>query len=381
MKNHKHIIFCEEHYNPLGIVRSLGEAGINPIGVIIKSKKRLTSKSKYWSKVHLVDSIMAGFKLILNEYGNEDNKPFIYTSDDTITSLLDHNYELLKDRFIFFNAGTSDRISNYMNKDAINNLAIKHGLNVLDAVVVEHGVIPDNLEYPVITKSIASTVGGWKKDVHICHSSEELKTAYDHIEASTVLIQKYIEKKNELCIDGFSISKGQECYFTIASNYTYILPNTYSSQMIIYNLDNSDLENKLKRMLEEVEFEGIFSIEFLVDENDELYFCEINFRNSTWSYASTCAGMNLPYLWASGMIEKLDRNKIYKTIPAGFNAMVEINDFKDRVLAKRISFFKWIKQLKGSNCRFYLGKHDIKPVFSLFCSTLVTKVLKNSTNL
>lgn len=38
LANHKFIVFSEEHYNPLGVIRSLGEEGIKPIGIIIKGK-------------------------------------------------------------------------------------------------------------------------------------------------------------------------------------------------------------------------------------------------------------------------------------------------------------------------------------------------------
>lgn len=43
------IVFAEEHYNPLGVVRSLGENGIRPVGIFIESKDKLASKSKYLS--------------------------------------------------------------------------------------------------------------------------------------------------------------------------------------------------------------------------------------------------------------------------------------------------------------------------------------------
>ena len=33
--NHKCIVFAEEHYNPLGVIRSLGENGIKSIGIFI----------------------------------------------------------------------------------------------------------------------------------------------------------------------------------------------------------------------------------------------------------------------------------------------------------------------------------------------------------
>lgn len=36
VKKHKFIVFGEDHYNPLGICRSLGEEGIPVIAVLIK---------------------------------------------------------------------------------------------------------------------------------------------------------------------------------------------------------------------------------------------------------------------------------------------------------------------------------------------------------
>lgn len=34
LKKHKFILLCEDHYNPLGICRSLGEVGITPIPIV-----------------------------------------------------------------------------------------------------------------------------------------------------------------------------------------------------------------------------------------------------------------------------------------------------------------------------------------------------------
>ena len=59
------IVLCGEHYNPLGIIRSLGEAGIKPIAIVKKNEFQLTSKSKYIKKLHFVNSIEEGFNLLL----------------------------------------------------------------------------------------------------------------------------------------------------------------------------------------------------------------------------------------------------------------------------------------------------------------------------
>ena len=135
-------------------------------------------------------------------------KPYIFTSDDITTSFLDHKYDLIKDKFIFYNAGYKDRITHYMGKDTILQLAEKHGIPVLKNVVVDKGEIPEGLEYPLITKAAISTIGAWKKDVFICNNQEELEEAYKHIRSSRVMLQKYIHKKNELALEAVSANKG-----------------------------------------------------------------------------------------------------------------------------------------------------------------------------
>ena len=360
---HKHIVFGGEHYNPLGVIRSLGEFGIKPVYIVMDSKLKFASKSKYIHKVHVVSSIEEGYKLLLDVYGNEKNKPFLYSTDDSFEGYIDERYDELKDRFYFFNAGKSGRVNEFMNKEAIGNLAVKHGLNFLKTWRVKVGVIPEDIEYPVITKAVDSKSFGWKSLVHICKDQEELKDAFSKINATEILLQKYIQKKNEYCLDGMSVNKGKNLYISIASTYNYLLADSYSPYMTITNFNRNDILGGLKGMFEEIGFERIYSVEFLVDSNDQLYFGEINFRNSTWSYASTRAGMNLPVLWAKGMIGE-DYGDI-KKIKEGFTAMVEFADFNNRVREQKLSFSKWYKDYKKADCRFYVGKNDIKPMFGM----------------
>lgn len=47
-------------------------------------------------------------------------------------------------------------------------------------------------------------------------------------------------------------------------------------------------------MFSEIQFEGIFEVEFMVDADGKLCFLEINFRNSTWSLASMNVSIPLP---------------------------------------------------------------------------------------
>lgn len=365
LSDHKFIVFALDHYNPLGMIRTLGENGIAPIYIAVKHRIDLGVKSKYVSCVHKVDSVEEGYRILLKEYGNEKIKPFLLTSDDRTTGYLDEKYDELKDKFILFNAGEAGRITEFMDKEKVLELAKKHGLKVLDTRVLNKGEIPADLDYPIITKSISPNVGGWKSDVHICKSKEELEKAYETIESPLVLVQKFIEKKNEFCLDGFSANKGKDFFVGIASTYKYLIPGYYSPYMDVFNFTNEEMRKSLNSMMEEIGFEGVFSIEFLIDEYDNYWFCEINFRNSTWSYASTVAGMPLAYLWARTMLEGKIPEDAEKVIPEGFTAMVEPIDYSKRIELGLCTPGKWLADFKKTNCGFYYSADDLEPFYEM----------------
>ena len=124
-----YIVFGFEHYNPLGIVRSLGENGINSIGIIIRNERKITSKSKYLKKIYFVNSIEEGYRVLINEFAGKNN--FVFTSDDQIENYLDEHFDELKDKFYFFNCGKKGGVAIYQNKYNILKMAEKHGIQYL----------------------------------------------------------------------------------------------------------------------------------------------------------------------------------------------------------------------------------------------------------
>ena len=94
-----------------------------------------------------------------------------------MTSFLDCRYEEIKDKFIFYNAGETGRITKYMDKELLSELAVKYGLKIPKTYCVKKGSIPTGITYPVITKAKDSVQYGWKENVFICNSEEELKNA------------------------------------------------------------------------------------------------------------------------------------------------------------------------------------------------------------
>ena len=368
LKNHEFIVFAMDHYNPLGLIRSIGEGlGAKTIVIAEKSKTDISSYSKYTKEYIRVETPSEGFEILMNRFANKSGrKPFLLTCDDKTIEFLDNRYEEWKDSFIGFNAGANGRITQFMDKYEILKLANKYGLKTLKTICVDRGTIPEDLEYPIITKSISPVVGGWKSDVHICKTEKELVDAYEKIRAPKVIIQKYIEKKNEYCIDGFCAKKGTIMFNAIESTYNYLIPGYYSPYMTVKNFSQKEIGIALANMMKEIGFDGIYSIEFLIDQDNNYYFSEINFRNSTWSYASTKAGMNLPVLWAKTMIDgKLENDPTVK-IENEFMAMVEPIDYGKRVVTGRASWGEWLRDFKQAKCLYYYSEDDIEP-FLFMC--------------
>lgn len=91
------VLVTKEHYNPLGIVRTLGEAGIAPIVVAVKGDLKFVGQSKYVKEKYYVDSTEEGIELIIDKFANKNEKSFILTGDDVTVAMLDKHYDELKD--------------------------------------------------------------------------------------------------------------------------------------------------------------------------------------------------------------------------------------------------------------------------------------------
>lgn len=360
------IVFAIEHYNPLGVIRTLGKRGINPDYIAVKGRVRLSSKSKYLNRVLEVDSVEEGYKVLLNEYGGvceTGNKPVVICSDDKTIGYLDNHYNELKDKFVFFNAGEQGRINDYMDKFRILELAKKHGLNILDSRVVKRGEVPEDLQYPVITKSISPNSGGWKSDVFICENAGELAEAHKKIKSEEVMLQQFVEKKNEYAVEGCSVNKGKTTLLSIYSIYNYLIKGYYSPYRTSGSFSNPEIEKGLKAMIEEIGFEGVFDAEFLIGPDDKYYFLEINFRNTTWSYASDVLGMPLAYLWVKAMNDEKVLEGAFKSDQKPILCMVEPIDYNLRCRQRGYNRFKWFLELLKCKCRDYWNWHDLKPSF------------------
>lgn len=375
LRKHKFIVLSQDHYNPLDVIRSLGEKNLKPISILYGEHQWMIPHCKYVEKLFQVETLEQGFHLLIDKFGNEDEKPFIYCSDDTTTSFLDQRYDELKDKFYLYNAGEQGRITWLQNKDNITRLATEVGLCIPKSEVVATGVLPKTLKYPVITKVLASTMGAWKGDVYICENEEQLLEAYKKIKSQKLIIQEYIRKKNEFDMEGFSINDGKDVFFPFVNDFLRLYDNSYGHYMTFRPFEDKELRDKICELFKLTRFNGIFEIEFMLGPNDEQYFLEINLRASTWNYAINVGGGNMPYFWAKSTLmgripyEEMDLRK------ETFTAMVEPDDFILNVCKmKRVSFLKWLKEVRECECHYFYNSKDKSPFYHYIYNRILNMV-------
>ena len=362
---HKVIVFALEHYNPLGLIRSLGENVVYPIYISIKRRGPVACLSKYISTLHFADNVEEGYKLLLEQYGHEEKKPYVLFSDDKSVGYFDLHYDELKDHFIWYNAGSAGRINEFMDKDRILKIAKKHGFKTLDSHVVKVGEVPEGLIYPVITKDISPNSGSWKSDVYICENEAELREAFTKISSPVIQIQHFVDKKNEYAIEGFTVNQGKEIFFGTTLTWKYLIKGYYSPYHDVTMFKDREMGEKLRAMFEEIGFEGIFEVEFLIDKDDTYYFLEANFRASAWNYSATVVDMPLSFLWVKSMdaghIDPNDEKPF-----EDFTDMSEVIDYGKRVEGGLCSLAEWLRDFKEAKNTYYYNAKDPAPFEYLF---------------
>ena len=128
---------------------------------------------------------------------------------------------------------------------------------------------------------------------------------------------------------------------------------------------------KIKTLMNEVGYVGLFSVEFMHDKKDSLiYFTEINFRNDGTNSFIVHGGVNLPYLHYQDLLGL--PHKKYTPISESKKYIWEGIHFSN-LIRKGISFREWLSDLKGVDGFLYYFKDDKAPFFYQFANKILRK--------
>lgn len=355
----KVIVFGCNHQNMLGLVRSLGEKGIRPYCVCLKSCDGLVFRSKYPAECHYAESPQAGFEYIVTHFSSEKEKPILLSSDDVTETLFDIHVSSLREHFIVPASDEDGKLTRLMSKKSIAELAKKNGFKTpWMRVIKKSEAFPDDIQYPVFTKSIRSIDGG-KKEERKCNNRKELDEVLKQCSSDGLLVQQFIDKVDE--IDYIGYTANGVVYLPYVQHQLRFSDHAYGGYHRFDRIVEDDFTQRIRKMLTDINFQGLFSVEFLVDRNGEWYFTEVNFRHDGHDYLITNAGINLPWLYCcsvAGVHENLTPN-VKKN---SFTGMNELVDFSQFVKTKKISPVKWFWQFLTADTHNLWNWRDLGPV-------------------
>lgn len=294
------IVFGGNHHNTLGVIRSLGRKGIKPFVLLHDNSKNKTYKllkSKYVSSYKVVPDCEAGLDYLFHICGLVDNPVIICTSDGA-SSIIDLNYDTLKNNYKIPNCAKQGEITRLMDKAIMGQEAIKAGFIVPYSVVVnkKNLLSQKEIQFPCITKPLAS-INGSKDDIAVCENFEDLTKVVNHSGCPNIQVQKYIDKEFEFQLIGCSLEGGK--YVVIPGRSRIITQPicTNTGYLSYEHLDGAEPLEECKTFIRNIHYSGLFSIEFLRGKDGMNYFMEINFRNDGNSICVTESGVNLSYIW------------------------------------------------------------------------------------
>lgn len=349
----KIIVVGVVHHNTLGMVRCLGSAGFC-IDLILVEHDGYISKSRYVKRTILANDESEIIKILHDNYGNESEKPIIIVCTDKASSVLDLNYNKLKDSFLFFNCGDDGKATYYMNKQV--QVEIANSVGITTPRSYEYKGELQKTIFPCLLKPVQSINGG--KKVIICNNEKELQIGISSFsKQDVVLVQQFIKKEYEIVILGCSTSKGVFIPGYILKHRDFDGGTLFSTVCPIEELPSEFVE-RCKKMIAAMKYSGLFGIEF-IKCNNQYYFIEANLRNDATTYALAVAGVNLPEYYINSLTTgENKRHRVAKRI----DAIVEFNDYKHRK-DYNVGLHSWLKQYLGSKCKYYWNYKDPIPFF------------------
>jgi len=357
------VVIGGNHHNTLGVIRSLGEKGLQADVVLVTTEKRpFVSYSKYIRSLRTIphdDEIAPS--LLANHKNGKEKTPVICCSDAS-ASEVDLHAEELSQCFTLPCANEQGRITHLMNKQVMSDLAVECGLRIPICLYPSHLPINDGeVPLPCIIKPIVSKDGS-KEDIRVCHHIDEVNEHLTHMGVGNAQIQQFIEKDFEYQLIGCSTDK--EVVIPGVSRILRPCKGSNTSFLHYEPVDDCfcDLD-RCKEFVRRTGYRGLFSMEFLRDKQGRDYFIEMNFRNDGNAICVTAAGVNLPYIWYLSCIGEDYRSEMDRKISPVY-VMPDAAELK-LLLTGQISVKEYLSDLRRTDWFMEYDGQDPNPFWRM----------------
>lgn len=363
--DNKIIVIGGTHHNMLGVVRSLGIKGIKTTAIITDRKRySFVAKSKYINKAIIVEENKRDvLGALISETSNLDKKAIIVPTSDFAAELIDESYDKLKEYCILPSINKKQgELAKCMNKYNQFELAQKYGIKTAKSYVANMREKEISLPFKAdkyILKPVVSA-DGVKSDIRICKEDEinALLVEFKNKGYSRVLVQEYLNIDAEWALVGCIHSGEIIIPGIMKKKRIYPLGRGSTSYARIEKTPEDEVIEKIKEMLIDLKYSGIFDIDIFV-KNNKLYLNEINFRNGANTFAYCKDNIFLIYLWIR-MVLGLSIKDFRKTISGDFSFIDERSEFR-HLVERNISIREYLRTKHRAKARLLHYKKDIRP--------------------
>lgn len=373
------LIVGTDHHNTLGLIESFGQKKIRPFVILYVKNKDAdwVLKSKYVEKGWALTSEKDILATMLDNFSDKVNKAIVIAASDKLAVLLDNHYDALSSLFILPTVKDAGSLQELMKKSTMRELANSVGLDTPKTWQIHDNQIPEDIEYPCITKALSSVVGS-KEDMIICHTEQRLKDFLQtQRHCSAIQVSRFIDKAFEFQFLGCSMGNGKEI---IISGRTHIdrpngIDNTYFLRFDKVEPDFEELENKVVDFIKRTGYSGPFSVEFLRGKDGVSYFTEMNFRNDGNAVCQTAAGINIPYIYYLFYSGGDYKNELIESDLKTVWLMPELFYLKF-LLKREFGIKEWYRNMRKANCYTTYFKDDKRPFYSFLLYLIKHSIIK-----
>ena len=362
------VIWGNDNYNVLGLLRQLSPFIDNVIFLVNQRKNRCATWSRYCKKYVLAKTYEDGISF-LKSFGNTlGNKGFLFTTNDTLAEYVDRNSNLLSHYYYLMGSKRQGLLTEMQGKSAMTKLADEIGFITPRSLALKSVTNIDTIVYPCVVKPDNQT-NKYKCNFKIRHfeNKNELESFQQGMDKDDkYIVQQFIKKEKEYLLYGCRLLTGE-----------VIIPGTIEKDRWHHGMISSKIPQTvnldlIKTFLEKIEFYGLFSFEFGLYDGKS-YFFEVNLRNDGTSLYYFLGGANLPLLWVTSIC---GYKNFYSCSVRGESFFIDgIGDLPS-ALRGDISLKKWWSDLKNADMYRHYSAKDKKPFLGVAMTNIPRMLIK-----
>lgn len=372
------IVFGNDHTNTVGVIQSVARGGFEVDALLFGDITGFVKSSKFVRKIYSsFDADSCVRQLLITEIKIGSINPILPCCDGAALALDKYREELKVKGYVIGGSLKNPTLAPFFEKDLQVKLAKESGLYVPESKIVDdESVLAKNDIYPCIIKPLVSCQGS-KSQIRICRDKNDLLNQYRSIPTRPrIILQQYIERDFEISILGCGLQNGN-CVIPAVEDKLTLFPKYVGLECLarILPLEDKQIIDGVSNLIKSIGYVGLFSVEMMHCKDDgKFYFTEINLRNDGAQSFIFKYGVNLPLIHVNDLLGL--PMPISEELRPGFYIW-DMHHLKS-LLARDISLFKWIKEIKNSKGFLMYDNEDKRPFFRQYLYMII-KALKRKT--